>query len=59
MKWVLVLIILEGVHPCAVQGGVYETMIDCFTARERFMGVLAHNPPNQAVCVRTASKAET
>jgi|SaaInlStandDraft_7_1057024.scaffolds.fasta_scaffold771049_1 hypothetical protein len=57
MKWVLVLIVLQGVNPGAKQGGVYNSMIACFDARELFMEAALSERPAQAVCIRAATKA--
>ncbi len=53
MKWVLVLIVLQGVKPAVEQGGVYVSMVDCFTARQLFMEANLSQRPAQAVCIRT------
>lgn len=53
MKWVLVLILLKGVTPETEQGGVFNSMIDCFDAREKFMDIHQGIRPAQAVCIRT------
>jgi len=56
MKWVLVLIVLRGVTPEATQGGIYQSIMDCFEARERFMFVNEGVRPAQAVCIRLNDK---
>ena len=58
MKWVLVLIVLRGVIPEAVQGGIYKSILDCFEARESFMLVNEGVRPAQAVCIRLDSLTE-
>lgn len=57
MKWVLVLILLDGVQPRAVQGGVYNSIMECFTERERFMTVQLDARPAQAVCIRAGTSS--
>jgi hypothetical protein len=54
MKWVLVLIVLQGVNPDSEQGGVYNSILDCFAAREKFMDTHEGVRPAQAICIRTA-----
>jgi len=58
MKWVLVLIVLEGEIPIVEQGGVYASITDCFKAREQFMHVHLGKRPAQAVCIRKAPDPE-
>lgn len=49
--WVLVLIVLTGTEPTALEEGIYLSMFECFAAREAIM-----EPTNasvdQAVCIR-------
>lgn len=54
MKWVLVLIVLQGVDPVVEQGGVYDSIMECFNVREHFMEKNKGVQPAQAVCIRTA-----
>tara|TARA_Y200000002_G_scaffold357632_1_gene340321 strand:+ start:788 stop:982 length:195 start_codon:yes stop_codon:yes gene_type:complete len=60
--WVLVIIFLAGTSPVAFnaagQGVTFDTMIECFQAREALQkqsaGESEYFPPGQqAVCVRT------
>ncbi|MFC1673617.1 hypothetical protein ACFL12_05630 [Pseudomonadota bacterium] len=52
MEWILVLIALESASPVAIQGGVYDTMSECFTVREYVMDNEQGASPAQAVCIR-------
>ena len=53
MKWILILLAVEGADPTAVSGGDYPSMMDCFAAREYVMEHMLAEGPAQAVCVRT------
>lgn len=55
MKWVLVLIVLTGVDPDTEQSGVYNSIMDCFYAREKLLEEHKGGNPAQAVCIRTLS----
>ena len=57
MKWVLVLIVLTGVDPNTKQSGVYNSIMDCFYAREILLELHEEGSSNpaQAVCIRTAN----
>lgn len=57
MKWVLVLIVLTGVDPDTEQSGVYNSIVDCFYAREKLLDEheQGSSNPAQAVCIRTVN----
>ena len=66
MEWVLVLITLtfHG-HPIATEEGRYETMTDCFLAREELVIKIGGDPATghfpegmQAVCIPHSNKYE-
>ena len=50
MKWILVIILLNGNVPTAKFGGVFNNMMDCFSARSVL--VTSDNAPDQAICVQ-------
>lgn len=58
MEWVLVLIALESATPVASHGGEYNTMMDCFAAREYVMEHDRAPHPLQAVCVHEATEQQ-
>lgn len=49
--WVLVLIALHGVVPTAELGGVFNSLMECFEAREVFMEANYGFRPTQALCI--------
>ncbi|MCW8914604.1 MAG: hypothetical protein OQK24_01980 [Magnetovibrio sp.] len=53
MNWILILIAVESANPVAVPGGDYQTMMDCFAAREYVMQHAVVEGPAQAVCIQT------
>ena len=63
MVWFLVLVFLQpldqGMPPSFANGGVFKTMDECFTARDRAIEELGRPIINyQAVCVAKELKGE-